>query len=330
MKLPWLAEPLARLDHRLARDRAPQALLIHGPPGIGRRSLALHFAARLLGLELETPVPDNLDSLPRIPHPDYWPLTILEDSDRKQIIVEQVRELIESLGLTSLRGQRRVAVVFPAEVLNPAAANALLKTLEEPPPALTLILVSSSTARLPATVVSRCEQIRLSPPARAVALAWLAGFHPEPAACARALSFAGGAPLAARELLAGDTPALLATIARDLGLLCASDIPPTTVARQWAKSAHDPDLYLRSLYLQTAQLLRSCLTGTVGRLAGEDQTIWIPPLKNPASPRNMPHCCAYLDQLGSARRLKDRALNMEAVFAELLFWWYGGAGNVRS
>lgn len=330
LDLPWLAGPLARLDARLARDRSPQALLVHGPAGVGRRHLALHLAARLLSLPPDSAPPDDGGTLPRWPHPDFWPLTFEEGSERKVILVEQVRELIAALALTSHRGQRRVGVVYPAEALHPAAANALLKTLEEPPPALTLILVSASTARLPATVVSRCERIRISIPDTKLALSWLAHYNPDGSACARALRFAGGAPLAARALLAGDTPELLSSIARDLACLTSSRTPPTEVARRWAKSGQDPDLYLRCLYLHTAALIRRHLAREEVALPDAGSPRVILPLKNPGSPRNMPDCCIYLDQLGEARRLKDRALNMEAMFAELLAWWYGGAGTAGS
>src|SRR5207253_207798 len=96
------------------------------------------------------------------------------------------------------RGGHRVLVVHPAEALHPAAANALLKTLEEPPPASLIVLVADKPSRLLATLRSRCRRLALAAPAREAALAWLRSASVADAE--RALDNAGGAPLLAREL----------------------------------------------------------------------------------------------------------------------------------
>ena len=316
---PWLQAELQRFDARLDRDHTPQALLVHGPAGVGRRHFSLALAARLLGSpwspSLETPA-DQLDG---VPHPDYWSVGLEEES--RQIKVDQVRELIHTLGLTSHGSGRKVGLIWPADLMNHNAANTLLKTLEEPAAGTTLILVAEAPARLPATVISRCERIRLSPPAPAVALAWLAGTCPDRRACERALAFACGAPLMARAILAEGNGSgvgkLLVELGEDLQQVIERKSTPTTVARSWAKK--DAGLCLRWLYLQTAGLLRGEL-----RDAGAE-----PLLKIPRSALNMTACCGHLDQIMEAQRLKDRSLNMEAVFAELLMWWYGAAGAAR-
>src|SRR5207302_1716448 len=104
-------------------------------------------------------------------HPDLAWVRIAEDS--QQIRIEQVRDLAADLALTSHAGGYKVGILTPAEALNRFAANALLKTLEEPPARTLLVLVTTQPSRLPATVLSRCQRLRVRAPARAEAGAWL-------------------------------------------------------------------------------------------------------------------------------------------------------------
>jgi len=323
LSAPWLDGALDRFEARLARGQTPQALLIHGPAGIGRRHFALTVAARLLGSDWRPRIAVPADQLGGVPHPDYWGVGLDEDS--RVIKVDQIRDLNKALNLTSHRGGWKVGLVWPAEVLNHNAANTLLKTLEEPPPATTLLLIADALSPLPATIISRCERIRLSPPARSVALAWLVEDHPDRSACERALAFSSGAPLVAMSLLGEAQGAgvgkLLADLADEVQQLIDLRLPPTTLARAWAR--RDAGVCLRWLYLQTAELLRR-------QVQSPGDTESVPsPLKIPEVPVNMAACCRYLDQVMEAQRLKDHSLNMEAIFADLLMWWYGAAGAIR-
>jgi DNA polymerase-3 subunit delta' len=118
---------------------------------------------------------------------------VLESVD--QIAIDRVRSLIEFALLTSHRQRAKVAIIAPPERMNLAAANALLKTLEEPPAGTYLILVSSEPARLAPTILSRCRKLQAPRPSADEARAWLvAQGVTEPDL---ALAQAGGAPLAA-------------------------------------------------------------------------------------------------------------------------------------
>jgi DNA polymerase III subunit delta' len=202
--LPWQREAAAAA--LAARARWPHALLIRGRRGIGKRGLALYFAQALL---CEAPRPDG-GPCGRCPscgyvragaHPD---LRVIEPVERDEegnetrvdaILVERVRELIDLAQLSTHRQRAKVALVIPAELMNTAAANALLKTLEEPPPGTYLLLVSHQAGRLPATILSRCRVLAAPEPDAAAAVAWLAEHgiaRPE-----RLLAQAGGAPLLA-------------------------------------------------------------------------------------------------------------------------------------
>jgi DNA polymerase-3 subunit delta' len=139
-------------------------------------------------------------------HPDFRFLSFIpkdkSEELRTVIVVDQVRELISSMQLTNGLSPRKVALIHPAEAMNRNAANAILKTLEEPAGEVVLILVSNDSSRLPATIRSRCQSMQLRPPALAESLEWLqqeAGVNREQAALA--LQAAAGSPLQAAILL---------------------------------------------------------------------------------------------------------------------------------
>jgi DNA polymerase-3 subunit delta' len=143
--------------------RLASSYLFAGEQGIGKRFAALNFAKALNCLD-----PVDLDACDGCPscvkidsgtHPDF----LLVEPDGDQIKVEQVRRLGEALSLTAYEAKVKVAVMDDAEAMNPSAANAFLKTLEEPPAASLIILVSSSPDRLPDTVRSRCSRINFRP-----------------------------------------------------------------------------------------------------------------------------------------------------------------------
>src|SRR5262249_8861821 len=117
-----------------------------------------------------------------------------------EIKIEQVRELAGFLNLRSHRGRLRVALVHPAEDMNPNAANALLKGLEEPPAGAIFILVAHRPAELPPTIRSRCVALGVPIPQGPAGLGWLAGRGARTSE--RCLAYAGGAPLRALDYAA--------------------------------------------------------------------------------------------------------------------------------
>jgi DNA polymerase III subunit delta' len=169
----WLAPQIEQLQRARSANRFPTGLLIHDERGAGGEALA-RFAAQLaLCREVNAPCGHCRDCRQWLAgqHPDYIEVRPIEES--KYIRVEQVRELAQDLSLTSHGGGATVALLIPADSMNANAANALLKTLEEPRSGVTLVLVCSVPSRLPATIVSRCQRLRVSAPTRAASLAWL-------------------------------------------------------------------------------------------------------------------------------------------------------------
>ena len=207
--LPWLTDARSRFGDLLTRDRVPHALLLQGPAGLGKRRLAADISARLLCTGEGDGACGNCRSCRLLQggaHPDRQLLEIginpRTGEPRREIIIEQVRELIAALQLTTTVSPRKVAVIQPAEAMNRSAANALLKTLEEPAGDTVLVLVSHDPRRLPATIRSRCQRIAVRPPARDAVLEWLRTEHGVAEAdAALALDAACDAPLTALALL---------------------------------------------------------------------------------------------------------------------------------
>lgn len=202
---PWLAKTWQRLLQN--RARPAQALLISGTAGVGKSALARAWAQALL---CETPLADG-DACGACgachwftagTHPDYRVLTLQEkenkEGERKlatALDVEQARETIDYVQLSTYRAGRRVVVIEPADALNLAAANALLKVLEEPPLNTCFLLVSDQPRRLLPTIRSRCTRLDIGLPPQSEALSWLSEL--QVAYAVDMLALAGGAPLVA-------------------------------------------------------------------------------------------------------------------------------------
>ncbi|MGH8262266.1 MAG: DNA polymerase III subunit delta' [Steroidobacterales bacterium] len=311
---PWLDGPARLLDAAFAGPRPPHALLLRAAEGLGSDLLATWIAARVLCRgEGRKPCGEckACIAVERGLHPDLMRLSPLEDS--KQIRIDEIRELTADLALKSHQGGYKVAIVEPAESLNSNAANALLKTLEEPAAYTLLVLVTHRRARLPATIVSRCQQLVITKPDSELARDWLTREFPESAG-ADVLRFARGAPLRAVELAARD----FAEIDRDMASVVtraterALDIP--TVAEQWTRTnkANLPD---RLIWLETwvteriagdmtsAQMKRA---GAAGGLPVANETLKIRRLYG------------VLDQLRRIKITSLSSLNMTMTIESLL------------
>jgi len=204
---PWLSGHWSFFMQRLETDRLAHALMIEGPSGVGKTALARNMVARLLCREDEPRACGQCRSCQLLAggaHPDYFDLQPEEDS--KVIKVDQIRALIGKLDLTTSISERKVAYIHPAEVMNAAAANALLKSLEEPAGNTVLILVSDNPGRLPVTIRSRCQSISINQPDSRIVQEWLEQSSGRPQELVEAaLLAAGGSPLRAAHYL--DSPA---------------------------------------------------------------------------------------------------------------------------
>ena len=233
----WLAEPMRVLSAAHAAGRMPHALLVHAAPGRGGEWLAT-WTAQLVLCTARSGAPP-CGSCPGCRrareerHPDLLVLRPVEDS--QQIRIEQVRELVAELQLTSHKGGYKVAIIAPADALNRFAANALLKTLEEPPPRTLLVLVAEQPSRLPATLRSRCQRVHVRSPTRAEALEWLASAR-GPGPWAAVLDLTGEAPFAAAALDPEAVARLREETWRTLEEVRSGAADPVATAERWARS----------------------------------------------------------------------------------------------
>ena len=191
----WAAEMLRR---HIASQQPRHAYLFSGAPGIGRRTLALRFAQAL-----NCPQPPQAGQpcgqcricrqIGQMQHAD---LSVVQaESEGGTLKIEQVRELQRALALTPYEARYRIALLLRFEEANASAQNALLKTLEEAPPSVILLLTAASSESLLPTIVSRCEVLRLRPLPVERLEALLVERWQTPAADARRLAhLSGGRP----------------------------------------------------------------------------------------------------------------------------------------
>lgn len=209
MKYPWLAPVWTEYAERLESGRMAHAILLSGPEGTGKLELARDIVASLLCLGSGPAACGTCRSCQLLQsgaHPERHVLTFETKNNsnelRTELVIDQIRRLIESLQLTNTISRRKVALLHPAEALNRNAANALLKTLEEPPGDAVLMLVAHDASRLPATIRSRCQKLWVRSAAPEIALQWLGEQSKAEAAEIRAaLEAAAGRPLRALAIL---------------------------------------------------------------------------------------------------------------------------------
>jgi DNA polymerase III subunit delta' len=341
MIYPWQTDDWQRLQQ--LRPQWPHALLMHGEPGIGKFQFAQHLAQ---GLLCETPAangepcgtcpachwfsqgnhPDYRVVLPEMlaglaaAGPDADASSDKADDDggkktrqpSKEIKIEQVRALLDFCALGSHRGGARVVLLYPAEALNVAAANALLKTLEEPPSGVLFLLVSARVDRLLPTIISRCRQWPMRMPNADEARTWLAAQGIDDAA--GLLAEAGGAPLAALALASDENRAL-----RDFTLTQLAAGPNCDAF------ALGENLQKLPVPLVLGWLQRWLYDVLAQRTAGR-------PRYFPAASKSLARCAQSADPAALARYIKtvtrqraveNHPLNARLVFEELFLAYRG-------
>ena len=266
----------AALAGALSGGRLHHAWLITGPEGIGKATLAYRFARWLLagGPRADTTRADlALDPAHPVfrrvatgSHADLLTIERSLDSTRKrlrrQIVVDDVRRVHGFLGLTPAEGGWRVVMVDGADTLNPAAANALLKVLEEPPPRAVLLLTCAATGRLPATLLSRCRRLPLSPLGPPDMADLLARFLPDMAGPdrLRLAALAEGAPGRALRLAAGEGLRIATLVARVLDADPATPLAAARLGHETADALGRTDEAF-TIYME---LLRGTIAATIG------------------------------------------------------------------
>ncbi len=312
LPLPW-QEPLwAQINHAWQSNRLPHAVLLYGSAGLGKLIFARWLAKALL---CETRGPDlkpchscaSCLLYAAGSHPDL--VSISPEEDKQQISVDQIRAANERLGMTSARNGYRVTIVEPAHQMTVAAANGLLKTLEEPGRSSLIILITSQPSAMLATIRSRCQQLGMRTPSTDEAQAWLQQ-QTGKTVTTDLLTYTCGAPLRALDYAQGKFEALRQSLAPGMQALSEGTGDVTQLAHSWA----DEHLTDRLNWLDgwiSARLQREIL-----RTA---DPVTRQPLQNPAQVLNISAMFQALDKLRELKaQLRRTALNRELALETVL------------
>jgi DNA polymerase III subunit delta' len=319
----WLNPAWQQLLRSWQQGRLPHAVLLTGAFGTGKHLLAHRLAALLL---CQQPVAAGeacgqcaaCGWLQAGSHPDL--ATLQPEETGKAIKIDQVRALGVELGMTSHGGRYKVAVVSPADAMNVNAANSLLKTLEEPTDRTLLILISASPGRLPATVRSRCQQLRIHAPGPGEALDWLVAGGLAPDIGRRCLQLAGGAPLEAAELAASDQLAVCDRRLAELVAVFNGRQDPLRVAADW-QGEHEARalLWWQGLLQALVRRQQAGLTPAEPQMAQTLQQI--------SESVDCRQLYELSDRLIRARNSLGSGLNRQLVLEDLLIDWARLAGR---
>jgi DNA polymerase-3 subunit delta' len=307
---PWLAPLRARLSALQDQGRLPHGLLITGSPGCGQPEIGTWLGARLL---CRAPAAGACGQCADCRlflagnHPDFRWIGVLPD--KKEISIEQMRQLSQALAMRSYRGGVKVAVIAPAEAMNTKAFNALLKTLEEPTAETYIVLAAGRIDRMPRTVLSRCMRLRLPVPEERDALEWLkrqANGEGMPAL----LALAGGAPFLAAEYAAAGLAALDSEMQSAIGAAIEGRLDFVAFADACARDS--PGARLAWLESWLTQSLKQAALGS--DLINNNRLPW---LRQPGIETKIRAGYDLLDQLREARRLAGGPLNAQLLFEGL-------------
>jgi DNA polymerase-3 subunit delta' len=318
--LPWQGEQWKRLQSRRNADQLPHAMLFHGPDGVGKRWFAEAFARSLLcrqphadGRACGTCRACLLFSAGT--HPDM--VRIEPAEDRRDIVVDQVRELRHFMALASHEGRFKITLIDPAPRMNVNAANALLKTLEEPQGATVLILITNQIGTLLPTIRSRCQRVEFPVPPAAETAEWLrARIGSAGEGASALLALAGRAPLRALRLHDDNAPARHAQAWEELCEIAEGRTSPVSVAERWSKGDKYEALeWLAGFLMEIVRLkfqLPSSLT-TEGGVA--------PKVRNVADRVDLKGLYDVLDCVQTARQESGNVLNTQLLLEDVLIRW---------
>ena len=251
-------------------------------------------------------------SLPEYPleipeHADLrW---IAPPEDKHTVGIEQIRELVGKLNLTSYEGAGKVAVIEPADAMTTNAANSLLKTLEEPPGDTLLVLVVDRPGHLPATIFSRCQRVNVRVPNENEALSWLQRIHPG-GNWQKVLQETGYAPLAAIDALErlDDTESM----ASDFAAIADGRAAPLQVAEKWSK--YEPEFVLGWLSRQ----VQTCISRVSGGAGTGVSAVVNDSVLERIDRRNL---FCYLDIINGLRGQPAGSFNVQLTLECLLIDW---------
>ncbi|TDX32287.1 DNA polymerase III delta prime subunit [Modicisalibacter xianhensis] len=266
--LPWQRELWGRLIDLQDRAKLPHALLISGAHGVGKQAFADALTARTLCRNPQETACGQCHACQMLKagyHPDLMRVSPQEKS--RQIRIDPIREVNGFVAQTAQQGGYRVVVLQPAEAMNVAAANALLKSLEEPGERTLFVLLADVPSRMLATIRSRCQHWALGIPDEEACLPWLGEMLGDSREAAFWLRVAGGLPLLAQELAAPEARGLRQELQELFDALVRGGEPVAEAARL-ERQAVERILWYGIAWLE--DLIRLGLSGDSERVRNPD------------------------------------------------------------
>lgn len=315
---PWQQKEWRHLCEYRAQNRIPQALLISGNKGLGKRRLAEQFAFSLL---CPNPAAHGLhcgqcDSCLLIQagsHPDLFYIEPAEAG--KAIGIDSIRGLIADTQLKPQYDAFRVVLIDPADRMNQSAANAFLKCLEEPGERTVILLITEKPAQLPATILSRCQKMALAPPDQETVVAWLKQQHIEDDLETLA-AMARNSPLLARQYAEAQTLPLRNECFKTWLAVAKQQTSPITTAENWLKLPQ-PDLLLW-ISSWTIDLIKCSCRIRPGTIYNPDLRTSLQEL---AGRLDLKSLYRLYDLILASRRRLDTQVNKQLMLEELLILW---------
>ena len=318
----WQTSNWQNLTKSQQNKRLAHGLLFHGAAGIGKKAFAIEFAHWLM---CEQPLADkacgeckSCQLIKAESNPDF--IHLCPEEEGKAIKVDQVRELIEKISLTSHAQGYRVIIVSPADALNINASNSLLKTLEEPPANTVLILITDKPSKLMATIRSRTQMIRFELPETHESMQWLDQQNIDKSDLILKLS--AGAPLAAIAMTEDDGLQIRDKLFTNWQELAMGKADALESAAMWVKDGFKikSNLPLNWVSSWILDMIRSLQGGNIDSMVNVD---YAQTLQKLAGQVDLKSIYNLLDRLNDTIRLTDTPANQLMLVEGLLLHWAG-------
>lgn len=319
---PWLHESWQQLSRYIDQNRIPQTLLIVGNKGIGKQQLTSFFSQSLL---CSTPLTNGTYCgeckscllFDAQTHPDY--ISIKPEGAGKSIGIAIIRQLTNKLVLKPQYEGYRVVVINPADSLNNASANAFLKYLEEPTERTVLILLTSHTNKLPATIRSRCQMLFIPPVSDHTRLKGWSEENKLLENDGLLLNLSQGGPLLAKQFSESDLLKHRLEYFEQWMTLSRSGSDFIAVAEQWSKLADDEMKLLIVWVLSwVIDIIKLVFRSKPTHLYNQDL---VTNLQEMAVELDLKSMYQYYDFLLLSQQRFDTQLNKQLIFDEILIQW---------
>ncbi len=326
---PWFEPQWQRINQLYRTQKLPHALIINGIKGIGK----LHFASSVAQLVLCQNLQPSGACLQcrscllfsSSGHPDLYHLSPQDSAGSKagpgsgQIKVDQVRDLSQFMQKSAQQGGYRVVVLAPAEAMNLSAANALLKTLEEPGEKCLLLLISHQLGQVMPTIKSRCQRVDCPVPEQSIAVEWLAQqLNIEAGPATQLLNVVHGAPLLGLGFKQGGDQSLRAEFFTGLKSILQKKTTAIDLAMSYAKA--DILMLLAWMYSLLVDIAKLHLIGADRKIVNSDMTKMLTAL---AKRSNIKAIYRLSDKVQAQRAalLAHQNPNKQLLLEDLLLDW---------